>query len=408
MRRAIGGRMALVVVGVVLSAAPSAMGQVVWSPGDGRTPTLVQDPRGVMAVTDGGSIPRIQLMSARQSRAVLSRVRSRASRGSCVWRDADFVLRLANRYLRRGQPRARRLTVLRTLRVNAWWYSRSRPQPGRGTTIREPDGVLSTYWECRGFGVNPVATTGRWLKLNSDVTDLQLARAMLSLGVPRRSGTFRFRVWEYYDVPDNPGLIRPGTSGMAQGRVAALFGRGYRATGSKSYLASAALAMRAFAVSVPRGGARQLLAYPIGTRPSPWFVERAFPGHGNPWRGAALNGFMVSILNLKSISGYLSSTPPTGALPNAKKWASMADLLAEQGSVTLRRYLPLHDSGSWSYYGMLPTGYPWRSYLAPLNYHCYHLRLLDLLNGNFPGEGYDAWRDKWTGYLTQSGQTCPT
>jgi hypothetical protein len=72
------------------------------------------------------------------------------------------------------------------------------------------------------------------------------------------------------------------------------------------------------------------------------------------------------------------------------------------------RYLNDHDSGSWSYYGLLTPGRPWRSYLADLNYHCYHVLLLDRLAALYPGEGFLSVSVRWQGYVDRAGLTCPS
>ena len=40
----------------------------------------------------------------------------------------------------------------------------------------------------------------------------------------------------------------------------------------------------------------------------PWYVERAYPG-ASPWKGAALNGFMVTLLNLDATAPLLAGRP---------------------------------------------------------------------------------------------------
>lgn len=368
-----------------------------------------------MAQRPGYVIPPGQLpIDLGEARASLEQAKAWAPPGTLTRSDVDYVLRLAAKYLRPGQPAGRRETVARTLRVNAWWY-RLRAGALERSIIRDPDGVLSTYWEGRGFAVNPVATAGRWQSLNEGLSPEGLASALLPLGVERRAAGRRFLLWEYYDVPDRPGAIAPGASGMAQGRIAQLMARAYHRTGEKRYADASRLALAAFRVPVRRGGVVSLVS--ADGRPSrPWFVERAYPG-ADPWKGAALNGFMVTLLNLSATAPLLASRPnplPTGpraqrARPRAAGSAPAAALagnLAREGEVTLKRYLPLHDTGRWSLYGLLTPGKPWRSDVADEGYHCYHVRLLRQLAAQAPGYGFAIWAAKWQRYATRAGITC--
>ena len=138
--------------------------------------------------------------------------------------------------------------------------------------------------------------------------------------------------------------------------------------------------------------------------PSPWYVERAYPD-ANPWKGGALNGFMVALLNLREAATTLESTAggdvaTTTAIESARN-------LADLGAQTLARHLGDHDSGAWSYYGLLTPERPWRTYLADLNYHCYHVRLLDQLAPSYPALGFAATSARWQGYVDAVGATCP-
>ena len=81
--------------------------------------------------------------------------------------------------------------------------------------------------------------------------------------------------------------------------------------------------------------------------------------------------------------------------------------LADEGAATLDRYLPAHDSGTWSYYGLLTPGRPFRSYLANATYHCYHITLLRSLAPQYPALRFAAFADAWTAYATRAGTTCP-
>ena len=227
--------------------------------------------------------------------------------GSPEERDIHYLLRLGHLYLGPDQPAGRRETISHTLRVNAWWYTRY-VVPRRRVILLDFEGVLSTYWAGRGFAVNPVATAGRWQELNRSYSPEQLAEALLEMGVLRHGHGRDFLLWEYYDVPDQPGVIRPGASGMAQGRIAQLMARAYHRTGEQRFADAARLALTAFNVPVNAGGVLSPVAWPLGVRPMPWYVERAYPG-ANPWKGAALNGFMVTLLNLRAVAPLLGSRP---------------------------------------------------------------------------------------------------
>ena len=138
--------------------------------------------------------------------------------------------------------------------------------------------------------------------------------------------------------------------------------------------------------------------------PMMWYVERAYPGE-SPWKGAALNGFMVTLLNLRGTAALLQGSPGPGA--DGPAAARLATDLADKGARTLQRHLPDHDSGAWSYYGLLTPGRPWRTYLADLNYHCYHIRLLTQLAAPYPGLGFGDTAARWQGYVDDAGLTCP-
>jgi deazaflavin-dependent oxidoreductase (nitroreductase family) len=362
-------------------------------------------------VIDPGALPA----DVPAARAALRRALAAAPTASRTHADIAYVLRLARRHLRAGQPDGRRRTVARALRVNAWWYAGHRAPGGRIVAL-DPGGIVSTYWEGRGFAVNPVATAGRWQGLNDALTSEALADALLPLGVERRHGARRFLLWEYYDVPDRPGAIRPGASGMAQGRIAQLMARAYHRTGETRFADAARLALASFTVPVDAGGVLSAVAEPRGARAMPWYVERAYPG-ASPWKGAALNGFMVTLLNLNATAPLLGSRPnPLDAgppdqrarerAPGAEEAGRMARALAVRGERTLARYLPLHDTGTWSLYGLLTPGRKWRTYVADAGYHCYHVTLLHELAKIAPGHGFAAVSARWNQYARRAGVRC--
>lgn len=220
-----------------------------------------------------------------------------------------------------------------TLRVNAWWYAHRRA-PAKAVLLRDPDGIIYSYRAGQGFAFNPVGTAGRWQRLNEGFTATQLATTLLGMGVVDQRGGRRVMSWEYFDVPGEPRTIRPGVSGMAQSRLAQLMANAYRDSGDPTFAAAATDAMASMSVAVDEGGSRSMVAYPAGSAQAPWFVERAYPRE-DPWTGAALNGFMVAILELRGAERALRDPPvPTTAGDAA---ADEARALADEGAATLDR-----------------------------------------------------------------------
>lgn len=346
------------------------------------------------------------------ARAALLAARARAATGSGTAAAIDRQLELWRRYLGPDSgsvPAGRRATVARALHANAWWYSRWRSPPQQ-VLLRDPDGVILTYRVRQGFAVNPVATTGRWRDLNAEIPVEELAGVMLPMGVSITAAGRPMLVWEYYDVVGDPTAIGPGISGMAQARIALVMANAHRITGDERFAAAAERALLALTVDVDLGGARSMVSMRPGEAPSPWYVERAHPGD-NPWKGAALNGFMVTLLNLRGAAAALSRPPEALEQapvppPVATRAAERARRLADDGVETLARHLPDHDTGTWTYYGMLSGGRPWRTYLADLNYHCYHIHLLGRLAAVYPDHDLTAVADRWSGYVSAADLTC--
>ncbi|MCB0882498.1 MAG: hypothetical protein KDC33_09840, partial [Thermoleophilia bacterium] len=361
-------------------------------------------------------IPAGEWPEAAAARSALA-ARAAAADGR-VAADLAWLRRLDDAY--GGSPdAARRATVERALRANAWWFA-SRGAPRQRVILRDPDGVILTYRDGHGFMVNPVATAGRWRGLNDGLSRARLADVLLPMGVARPGGG---AAWEYYDVPDDPEAVTPGASGMAQGRMAELLANAYHDTGDVRYAEGARRALVALRDGVDEGGATSTVSLP-GRAPGPWFVERAYPG-ASPWRGAALNGFMVTILSVTSAGVRLEQPPETWRPaatgtgtstaatvpfvppPGVADSADMARGMASDAVATLGAYLPAHDTGAWSLYGLLTPGRPFGTYLADLNYHCYHVYLLRALGRTYPEQGFAAVAPRWQRYVDDRGATCP-
>ena len=139
----------------------------------------------------------------------------------------------------------------------------------------------------------------------------------------------------------------------------------------------------------------------------PWYVERAYPGE-SPWKGAALNGFMVSITNLRATAALLRmpTADPVGHAPAPRHgspptWPTRAPP-PSPGTC------PTTTPAPGAYYGLLTPGHPWRTYLADLNYHCYHVRLLTQLADDYPGRRLRRARRHVAGVRrSRAGPSCP-
>ncbi len=330
---------------------------------------------------------------------MLITARRAAPAGSQERTDLDWLMDFGRVAASPDAPGGRRMTARRALRINAWWYA-GRSAPTERVIARDPDGILLTYKRGHGFMVNPVATIGRWRGLNEPWSPALLAEALLPMLAAHSRGRAQWGALEYFDVPGDPAAVRPGVSGMAQARATSLFAKAWAATGDPRFLDAARDALAAFGVPVDDGGVQARVRDPDGGAPGTWYPERAHTG-GNPWLGGALNGFMVTLIELEHAASAFAATPEGAAA------AERARVLADQGRRSLVRFLPLHDSGDWSYYGLLTPGLPWRSYLADLNYHCYHVSLLRTLHTLHPADGLGRVADRWQAYVDARGAECP-
>ncbi len=353
-----------------------------------------------------------------QAWGLVRAARRAAAPGSQERADLDWLVSYARVAAVPDAPDGRRAAARRALRVNAWWFG-SRPSPDERVIARDPDGVILTYKRGHGFTVNPVATIGRWRDLNAAWTPAQLAEAVLPMLVTRSAGSTKWAALEYFDVPGDRAAVRPGVSGMAQARAVGLLAKAWATTGDPRFAAAAERALRAFTVPVDAGGVLARVPDPAGGPPGPWYPERAYPG-SPPWTGAALNGFMVTLIELRRAAQALSQPAPaaTGTSPVTTPdsaaaagpqtaVARMAREAADRGARSLARFLPEHDTGAWSLYGLLTPGKPWRSYLADLNYHCYHVSLLRTLDTLYPADGHAAVAARWQSYVDARGAVCP-
>ena len=212
----------------------------------------------------------------------------------------------------------------------------------RPRAARDEDGVILTYRRGQGFAVNPVATTGRWGeaerrrprrracgRAHGDGGRAGCGRpAVRRLGVLRRRR--RPRGHPARDLGDGPGRVallmaarttRPATALRAGGPGCA---GGLRRAGRPRRRAEHGRDDR-----------------PRSRRPG----TSSVPIRESPWKGAALNGFMVTILNLRGAAAVLDR-----GRAESRAAIALAQDLADRGAVTLERHLATTTRGSWSYY----------------------------------------------------------
>lgn len=332
--------------------------------------------------------------------------------GSQARADIAWLLQADRIVHHSNAPEGRRYTVEQVLRVNAWWFA-TRTSPNARVIVHGADGVLFNYRKGYGFVFNPVATAGRWQRLNASVPVQGLATSLAPYAVARTYGTTKWLAFEYFDDRERPTQFIPGTSGMAQARLAQVFSAAWTRTADPRFAKLAFRTVAFFTVPTSAEGGRALLPDPLNGRRLLWFPERVYPGD-DPWKGAALNGFMAALVDLYSVwtrLGMPMSANTTSVTPYMRsrvaKERILVRTLAERGTRSVAQALPFHDTGSWSIYGLRTVGYGTQPLVADLNYHCYHIALLRSLERRMPGLGLVDRARVWQAYVNRKGLKCP-
>nr|CAG4643050.1 EOG090X0272 [Ilyocryptus agilis] len=174
--------------------------------------------------------------------------------------------------------------------------------------------------------------------------------------------------------------LAPGWySAMGQGQAMSLLMRAYYRSGEKQYLEAALNGMKPFSVSSTEGGVR---AYFMNQYP---FYEE-YPT--NP-PSFVLNGFIYSLIGLYDVV----SLSPQDSSGDAR-------LLFDQGMQSLKKMLPLFDTGSGSVYDLrhftlqfVPPN------IARWDYHSTHVNQLLLLSTIDPDPILVSVANRWIGYM---------
>jgi hypothetical protein len=258
------------------------------------------------------------------------------------------------------EPRA--LVLFSMLKANAEHLAKHPPPPTRADIV-DADGVVYRFFPSHGFQFHPIANFARlnYLAAHKKRAEVKhLAAALVARGVP--SG--KALVWEYYFPFGGPARW---VSGFAQATAAQALARGAALLDDRSLFASARAAFRAIpqSLSLQLGGGLWIREYGYSDMP-------------------ILNAQMQSLLSLYD---YVKITGDAGARAYTTKQAAAT-----------RALLARFDTGCWSRYSL--DGSP-----ASLDYHKYHVALLEKL-ARATGESLWATTGaRWKGYLQSGGQS---
>jgi hypothetical protein len=158
-------------------------------------------------------------------------------------------------------------------------------------------------------------------------------------------------------------------SAMTQGEAISVLLRAHESFGGSGYLEAALQAAMPFQHDVGDGGV-------VWRQGEDVYLEEAAcapPSH-------ILNGWIYGLWGLFDLTRYCDDA-----------WVGE---LYEQSLATLRRRLPLYDSGHWSYYNLLATPGGFRK-LATLKYHAFHIAQLHVLASMTGDAAFEAIALRW-------------
>ncbi|XP_015916541.1 D-glucuronyl C5-epimerase B [Parasteatoda tepidariorum] len=173
--------------------------------------------------------------------------------------------------------------------------------------------------------------------------------------------------------------LAPGWySAMAQGQAMSLLTRAFKVTGDLHYLEAALRAIKLFYIRSERGG---ILTTFLGKYV--WYEE--YPTIPSSY---VLNGFIYSLFGLYDVqqSGHHQLCREAGKL-------------FQEGLVSLKRMLPLFDTGSGSVYDLRHYSLGVAPNLARWDYHSTHINQLLFLSTIHDDPIIKSISERWTGYM---------
>lgn len=184
-----------------------------------------------------------------------------------------------------------------------------------------------------------------------------------------------------------PGMkdLLPGwLSAMGQGHGMSVLARAYHTSRDPIYLKAGLEALRPFHTPSEKGG---VLAKFFGGYP--WYEE--YPTQPSSF---VLNGFIYSLIGIYDL---LTLAP--------KENRNEAKVLFEQGMESLRKLLPLYDSGSGSFYDLRHLSLGSAPNVARWDYHATHVNQLLLLATIDNSTIISSTASRWIRYM--SGKRAP-
>lgn len=172
-------------------------------------------------------------------------------------------------------------------------------------------------------------------------------------------------------------------SAMAQGHAMSTLCRAYYVTGDEKYKNSAISASKLYRVDAANGGVRNHF---MGLYP--WYEE--YPTTPGTF---VLNGFIYALIGLYDAINLCSSKvdDADGAVEELKK-------LYADGLASLKKLLPLYDTGSRSMYDLRHASFGSPPNVARWDYHALHVFQLNWLYNIENEQSFKTTADRWLFY----------
>jgi len=174
--------------------------------------------------------------------------------------------------------------------------------------------------------------------------------------------------------------LAPGWySAMGQGQAMSLLMRAFNRSGRNEYLEAAVNGMKPFSKLSKEGGVR---AYFMNEYP--WYEE-----YPTTPASFVLNGFIYSLIGLFDVF----------SLSPSSESQSLSKSLLDQGMRSLKKMLPLFDTGSGSVYDLRHFSLGIAPNIARWDYHSTHINQLLLLATIDPDPILSSVAERWIGYM---------